>query len=47
MFGLRGEMKKRTDQLLDCINSVKPVLTDLTDQLAELTEAIKKNDLQL
>ena len=36
-------MKKRTDQIIDCINSVIPVLKELTDKLDEVNTTIKKN----
>lgn len=43
MFGVRGEMKKRTDQIMNCIDGVKPLIKDLTETLDELNETIKKN----
>lgn len=45
MFNLRGEMKKRTDQIIKCVEDVRPDIKDLTDKLDELIGEIKKNNV--
>ena len=41
MFAIRGEMKKRTDQLMKCMEDVVPPMDRLADELHTLNALLK------